>query len=97
MNAMYDNDLTLTLPECLTVAEVLLALARFETEMDRYPQTDMVINASLLKTFDSSALALLLGLRRRQHARGKALRVKDCPQRLNDLAATYGLQAFLAA
>lgn len=48
-----------------------------------------VIDASALRTFDSACLALLLELRRA--APEGALRIESPPQRLQDLAAAYGV------
>lgn len=97
MIAMRHNALTLALPERLTVAETPHALMRLESELVQHPEAEVVINVGSLKTFDSSALAILLALRRRQHARGKVMRVIGWPRRLNDLAAIYGVQGLLAA
>ena len=47
------------------------------------------IDASALRTFDSACLALLLELRRAAPA--GALRIESPPQRLQDLAAAYGV------
>jgi phospholipid transport system transporter-binding protein len=97
MNAMRHTELALALPERLTVTEAPQALMRFESELTRHPEAEVVVNIGSLKTFDSSALAFLLALRRRQHARGKVLRVNGWPQRLNDLAVAYGVRDLFAA
>lgn len=96
MSAMRHNALTLALPERLTVAETPPVLLRFESELAHHPEAEVVVDVGSLKTFDSAALAVLLALRRRQHARGKVLRVTGWPQRLQDLAALYGVRGLLA-
>jgi phospholipid transport system transporter-binding protein len=45
--------------------------------------------------FDSSALAVLLGLRRVLIHKGTALRVEGMPQRLRELASLYGVMDLL--
>ncbi|MGI9217607.1 MAG: STAS domain-containing protein, partial [Hydrogenophaga sp.] len=44
---------------------------------------------------DSSAVAVLLELRRELQQQGKALRLHNGPQRLRDLVALYGVQELL--
>lgn len=54
------------------------------------------VDASALAQFDSSALALLLALRREAHARGCALVWHGASGRLSDLAALYGIDGMLS-
>jgi phospholipid transport system transporter-binding protein len=54
------------------------------------------IDAGGLQTFDSSALALLLDLRRAAVAAGAALQVHNAPDRLTQLATLYGINELLA-
>jgi len=56
-----------------------------------------VLDASGLQAFDSSALAVLLTLRRRAQAQGGVLQVQGMPERLQGLAALYGVADLLAA
>ena len=56
-----------------------------------------VVDASALLRFDSSALAVLLELRRESQAQGKSVRIRALPQRLRDLAEVYGIAELLAA
>jgi phospholipid transport system transporter-binding protein len=53
------------------------------------------IDASALTDFDSSVLALLLGVRRAVVLRGGALDVCGMPSRLRDLATLYGVSELL--
>jgi len=49
------------------------------------------IDASALASFDSSALALLLDIRRAALAAGSALGLHNVPARLTQLATLYGV------
>lgn len=93
---MSPYNLTLSLPERLTLTENRLVLALLDREVGLHPDAGVVLNAAPLKVFDSSALALLLALRRRQTTRGKAFRVSGWPTRLNQLADLYGVRELLA-
>jgi phospholipid transport system transporter-binding protein len=58
---------------------------------------DVVIDATALSRFDSSALAVLLELRRETMALGKVMSIRGLPTRLGDLAALYGIAELLPA
>lgn len=88
---------TLALPERLTLAEADQTLARLGDALSRQPGASVEIDAGALRVFDSSALAVLLELRRRLVAQGKALRVNGWPGRLEELASLYGVRELLAA
>jgi phospholipid transport system transporter-binding protein len=56
------------------------------------PQPDPVlVDASALSEFDSSALAVLLGLRRVAKQQGRSVRVAGMSPRLRELATLYGV------
>ena len=55
------------------------------------------LDVSALQVFDSSALAVLLAVRRRVLAAGARWRVEGLPERLRDLAKLYGVSELLAA
>lgn len=59
--------------------------------------TDVVVNASALRQFDSSALAVLLDCRRFAVALGLGFAVSGMPARLRQLAGLYGVAALLPA
>jgi len=59
------------------------------------PGAGVSIDASALTDFDSSVLALLLGVRRAVVSRGGALEVNGMPTRLRDLATLYGVSELL--
>jgi phospholipid transport system transporter-binding protein len=88
---------SLELPERLTLAEADQTLARLGGELARQPDATVVVHAGSLQVFDSSALSVLLELRRRLLAQGKDLRVSGWPRRLEDLASLYGVRDLLAA
>jgi phospholipid transport system transporter-binding protein len=88
---------TLELPERLTLADADQTLARLGGELALQADTTVVVNAGSLQVFDSSALAVLLELRRRLQAQGKTLRVNGWPRRLEDLASLYGVRDLLTA
>ena len=58
-------------------------------------QPSLQIDASRLTHFDSSALAVLLGLRRILIQKGSALRVDGMTPRLRELASLYGVMDLL--
>jgi len=54
------------------------------------------IDASALKTYDSSTIALLLQARRLAQAGGRGFSVTGAPQQLAQLAALYGVEELLS-
>lgn len=60
------------------------------------PSTQVTVDASALQRFDSTALAVLLELRRVALAAGKALVLQALPTRLLDLARLYGMEDLLS-
>lgn len=59
------------------------------------PEPEVVVDAQSLKRFDSSAIAVLLALRRECARAGKTFSVKGLPERLRDLAVLYGVEKLL--
>jgi len=57
----------------------------------------VVADATALRHFDSSALAVLLDCRREALALGKNFAVKGLPTRLRELAGLYGVADLLPA
>lgn len=57
----------------------------------------VVVDASALQAFDSSALALLLACRREALLAGKAFSVHGAPARLHQLAGLYGVAGLIPA
>jgi phospholipid transport system transporter-binding protein len=59
------------------------------------PRGAVVVDASNLQQFDSSALAVLLECRRAAEAAGQPLSVRNPPPKLAALAQLYGVEALL--
>ncbi len=57
----------------------------------------MVVDASALQRFDSSALAVLLEFRRECLAMGRHFSIQGLAPKLADLAALYGIAELLPA
>ena len=57
----------------------------------------VLLDASDLQQFDSSALAVILACRREALALGRTLQVKGLSARLTELAALYGVLEWLQA
>ncbi len=87
---MFNFPVTLTHAEAAELAPRLKQLVRAEASA-------IVVDASALQVFDSSALALLLAARREALAEGKGFAVQNLPARLHQLAALYGVSALIPA
>ena len=86
----------LKLPAALTHAVASGFFQTVEKEMPSLPK-DVIIDASALRQFDSSALAILLECRRQALAAGKVFSVQGAPERLLQLAEVYGVSALIPA
>jgi phospholipid transport system transporter-binding protein len=86
----------LKLPAVLTHA---VACGFFDTVAREVPSMpgEVVVDASALRQFDSSALALLLECRRQALAAGKGFSVQGASGRLLQLADVYGVAALIPA
>ncbi|MFZ3220035.1 MAG: STAS domain-containing protein [Rhodoferax sp.] len=84
----------LRLPEELTHAQARACLTELTVGM-RAEASPVVVDAMPLRRFDSSALAVLLELRRACLRAGKSLAVQGLPQHLDDLATLYGIEGLL--
>ncbi len=85
----------LVLPKELTHAEANACLRMLVQGLRAQTGADVVVDASALTRFDSSALAVLLEFRRESLALGKRFSIRGLPTRLHDLAALYGINALL--
>ncbi|MEY4100612.1 MAG: hypothetical protein RL300_1783 [Pseudomonadota bacterium] len=85
----------LILPESITQASAVACLDTLSKALTQEVGSDVVLDAAHLTRFDSAALAVLLDLRRQVLKKGKQFAVKDVPQRLQDLAALYGIAELL--
>lgn len=80
----------LTLPAVLTHAQALETARRLKVQVASQV-TGVVLDASALVQFDSSALAVTLACRRAAMVAGKTFVVQGLPARLNQLAGLYGV------
>ena len=87
----------LRLPTVLTQTQAQDCLDSLAKGLHNETETQVVVDAAPLRSFDSSALAVLLALRRECARAGKRFSVSGLPDRLRDLAALYGIEALLAA
>ena len=87
---------TIALPAVLTLAEASATLAGL---LDAITAADgaPVLDATALRTLDSSAIAVLLQCRRAALAQGKALTIVGSPPKLEQLAQLYGVEELVAA
>lgn len=86
----------LTLPAVVTHAQALEAARSLKAQVTTQA-TAVVLDASALTQFDSSALAVLLACRREALAAGKTFAVEGLPARLAQLAGLYGVVELVPA
>lgn len=85
-----------TLPERITFADACTVLGGLDAAVEQTPPDAAVqLDGSALKTFDSSAIAVLLECRRAALASGRTLRVEGLPGTLVELAGLYGVAELL--
>ncbi len=88
----------LSLPATLTSAQASACLNTLSAGLAQTAGgSAVVVDASALAHFDSSALAVLLELRRTCMAAGRSFAVRGLPERLGTLARLYGVATLLTA
>ena len=90
---------TFSLPAKITHQEAQGVLARFQDRLNNLKAAQdktFEIDASALTVFNSSALAVLLGLKRELHMKGLEMKVQHLSEPLQNLAKVYGVDHFLA-
>lgn len=87
----------LILPTILTQLQASDCLEKLTLDVQREAEQQVVVDAAPLNSFDSSALAVLLAVRRECARAGKLFAVQGLPDRLRDLAALYGIEGLLTA
>ena len=97
MNATAAAPSMLVLPPELTHAQATASLRMLMQAMKAHKEKHLVVDASALKVFDSSALAVLLECRRTALEFGKTFAIKALPASLGSLAGLYGVQELLTA
>ncbi|PUE11692.1 hypothetical protein B9Z51_05300 [Limnohabitans sp. T6-5] len=83
----------LTLPATLMHDQANACLAQWVARLQAQQASTapVQLDASALQDFDSSALAVLLGLRREVRELGRSLQVQGMTARLRELATLYGV------
>ena len=87
----------LVLPAELTHDQATPSLRMLLQGLRSQADAAVVVDASALVKFDSSALAVLLECRRESMAMGRSFAVRNLPARLNALAGLYGVSGLLPA
>jgi phospholipid transport system transporter-binding protein len=87
----------LRLPDTLLHTTAAAALSEMLLALRAEPATSIAVDAAALVRFDSTALAVLLELRRVALRAGKTLVLQGLPSRLSDLARLYGIDELLPA
>ena len=85
----------LVLPRELTRNQAKASLQMLVQALPAVSANPVVIDAGVLERFDSSALAVLLEMRREAMLHGKMMAIRALPERLRDLATVYGIAELL--
>jgi len=85
----------LLLPSTLTLPESRDTLRMLSQALQGEAADEVVIDASPLQQFDTSALAVLLECERLAQAWGKRFSVRQAPPKLTALAKLYGVDQLL--
>ena len=85
----------LVLPAELTHAQADACCRMLAQALRSDPAREAVADASALRAFDTSALAVLLDCRREALALGKSFAVAHLPAQLRELAGLYGVADLL--
>jgi phospholipid transport system transporter-binding protein len=88
---------TLALPALLTHDQAVNCVQSLGLGIRAELGDNVVIDASALEKFDSSALAVLLQCRRDSVALGKSFEVSGLPHKLHELANLYGIRELFEA
>lgn len=83
------------LPKRLMSDNAMNCIDQAAVAMAQSPDAEFVVDAQSLDQFDSSALAVLLDLRRRAAALGKRIVLQSVQPRLLELANLYGVSRVL--
>jgi phospholipid transport system transporter-binding protein len=85
----------LVLPAELTLQQATACLAMLLQGLSARTQPEVLVDASALVRFDTSALAVLLACRRECLAAGKTFVVRHLSPKLLQLAGLYGVEELL--
>jgi phospholipid transport system transporter-binding protein len=92
-----DADAMTVLPEQMTLSVAPQVLRDLSRSVAQQAGVVVMVDASALRAFDSSAVAVLLELRRSLAQGGKQLKLMDVPPKLRELVALYGVSELLPA
>ncbi len=87
----------LLLPAAITARDANDARRLLTQALKSEPEGALVVDASNLQQFDSSALAVLLECQRAADAWGKPFVLRNAPPKLAALAKLYGVDVLLLA
>lgn len=85
----------LLLPATITMRESRDTLRLLSQALQGEKEGDVIVDASPLQQFDTSALAVLLECRRLALAFGRPFSVRNAPEKLAALASLYGVDELL--
>ena len=89
---------SLEFPQRVDHANASMVLADLTHRLQQVGEgAPVVLGLNALAHFDSSALSVLLALKRHAIASGQSLQITEWPNKLLDLVAAYGLKAALQA
>jgi len=91
------NPAVVALPDLVTLSVASGVLQSMSKALASQSGTEATLDAQGLKTFDSSAVAVLLELRRALAQSGRRLHVVNLPPKLQELVALYGVSELLPA
>jgi phospholipid transport system transporter-binding protein len=89
--------LSIPLPSTLTATEARETLTQLAAAIAKHDGSQVHIDASALKQFNSAAIAVLLECSRLARRAGKACLITQAPAKLTALVALYGLDELLPA
>ena len=85
----------LALPPSVVLGEAQALLGTLRRTIADNPAAPLIVDASALHEFDSSALAVLLECRRLAQSSSRGFVLRDPPARLKQLARLYGVGELL--
>lgn len=91
------NQATVALPDLVTLPVASGVLHSVSKALEAQTGNPATVDAQALQTFDSSAVAVLLELRRTLAQNGRQLQVVNLPPKLKELVALYGVSELLPA
>lgn len=91
------SSVALALPAKMTMGTATAEMERLLTHLKRIQDPEVTLDAGALEVFDSSAIAVLLEMRRELLRQGRQLQVLRLPSRLRDLMTLYGVGELLPA